>query len=145
MITDAQLTFADNQAITADAASANQVDVTTARNLARTGARNLRFVVLVTTAFNNLTSIKAQIRQSSAANMASPDVIATGPEVVLANAVRGAKLLDIAWPDIDPLAAKQFIDVYFDVTGTAPSAGAVWAGIVMNSEGGEYRLGVTGR
>lgn len=145
MITDAQLTFADNQAITGDAASANQVDLTTARNLARSGARNLRFIVLVTAAFDNLTSIKAAIRQSAAANMGSPDTIYTGPEVALAAAVKGAKLLDIPWPDVDPLAAKRYLDVYFDVTGTNPTAGAVWAGIVMDTEGGEYRLGVTGR
>lgn len=144
MITDAQLTLADNQAVTVTAASANQIDLTTARNLARSGARNMRFVALVTTTFTGATSMQATVRQSAAANMGSPDVIATGPVVVEANLTAGKKLLDIPWPDVDPVAAKQYIDMNFVVVGTH-GAGAIWAGIVLDDEGGEYRLGVTGR
>lgn len=144
MITDAQLTLADNQALTVTAASANQIDLTTARNLARSGARSMRFVALVTTAFTGGTSLQATIRQSAAANMSSPDVILTGPVVAEANLTRGAKLLDVPWPDMDPVAAKQFIDMNFVTVGTH-GAGAIWAGIVLDDEGGEYRLGVTGR
>ena len=145
MITDAQLTFADAQAITASAASANQIDLTTARNLARSGARNMRIVVLVTTAFATLTSLQVQVRQSAAANMGSPDVIATGPAVAVANLTRGAKVLDIPFPDPDPVAAKQYLDLNFVVAGSNATAGAVSAFIVLDDEGGEYRLGVTGR
>lgn len=144
MITDAQLTFSDAQAITVDAASANQIDLTAARNLARSGARNMRLVILVTTAFADTTSIAASVRQSAAANMGSPDIIAVGPTVAVANLTKGAVLLDIPFPDPSPVAAKQFLDVYYDVTGTA-TAGAVWAGIVLDSAGGEYRLGNIGR
>lgn len=144
MITDAQLTFSDNQAITGDAASANQVDLTHARNLERSGARSLRFVVLVTAAFDNLTTLQASVRQSAAANMGSPDTIATGPVVALANLTAGAVLLDVPWPGLSGVAAKRYLDVYYDVTGTAPTAGAVWAGIVDSSEGGNYVLGELG-
>ena len=147
MITDAQLTFSDGQAITADAASTNQVDLTTARNLARSGAEDMRFIVVVTEAFNNLTSMTAAIRQSAASNMGSPDTILQGPAVTLASGglAVGKKLLDVPWPDTDPVAAKQYLDVYYDITGTAPSTGKVSAFIVLNSRGGEYRLGNTGR
>ena len=145
MITDAQLTFSNLQAITADAASTNQIDLTTARNLARSGARSMRFVVLVTTAFNTLTSLTASIRQSAATNMGSPTTMLTGPTVALANLTVGAKLLDVPWPDIDPVANQQYIDIYYEVAGTDPTLGKVWAGIVLDDAGGEYRLGNTGR
>lgn len=144
MITDAQLTLSDNQAVTVTAASANQIDLTTARNLARSGARSMRIVSLVTTAFTGATSMQATVRQSAAANMGSPDVIASGPVVVEANLTAGKKLLDIPWPDMDPVAAKQYLDVNYVVVGTH-GAGAIWTGIVLDDEGGEYRLGVTGR
>lgn len=144
MITDAQLTLADNQAITATAASANQIDLQTARYLSRTGAASLRFVALVTTTFATLTSLTATIRQSTAANMASPDVIYTGPTVAAANLTVGKKLLDVAWPSVEPLAAKRYIDMNFTVAGSDATAGAIWAGIVMDNEGGELKLGNTG-
>lgn len=144
MITDAQLTFSDAQAVTVTAASANQIDLTTARNLARSGARNMRIVVLVTTAFAGGTSIAATVRQSAAANMGSPDIIAQGPVVALANLTAGKKVLDIPFPDPDPVAAKQYLDLNYTVVGTM-TAGALSAYIVLDDEGGEYRLGVTGR
>lgn len=145
MITDAQLTLADNQAITATAASANQIDLTVARNLDRTGAQGLRLVAFITTAFATLTSLTATVRQSAASNMGSPDIIATGPTVLLAALTAGAKLLDIPWPGLSGVAAKQYLDMNFTVGGSNATAGAVWAGIVMNDEGGFYSLGVTGR
>lgn len=144
MITDAQLTFSDAQAVTASAASANQIDLTQARNLGRTGAQGLRIVVLVTTAFATLTSLQVQVRQSAAANMASPDVIATGPAVGVAALTRGAKVLDIPFPDPDPTAAKQYLDLNYVVAGSNATAGAVSAYIVMDDEGGHYLLGTTG-
>jgi len=144
MLTDAQLTFSDAQAITVDAASANQIDLTTARNLARSGARSMRIIVVVTTAFATTVSLTVTVRQSASANMASPDIIATGPTVLLANLTAGKKVLDIPFPDMDPVAAKQYIDLYYDISTTA-TAGAVSAFLVLDTPGGEYRLGVTGR
>lgn len=143
MITDAQLTFADAQALTVTAASANQIDLTTARNLARSGARGMRLVVLVTTAFAGGTSLQVTVRQSAAANMSSPDVIATGPVVLEAALTKGAKVLDIPFPDPDPVAPKQFLDLNFITVGTH-TAGAVSAFLVLDDQGGEYRLGNTG-
>lgn len=146
MITDAQLTFADNQAVTADAASANQIDLTVARNLARSGARSMRLIALVTTTFVTIVDLTVRVRQSAAADMSSPDTIISGPTITLASGglAVGKKLLDIPWPDVDPVAAKRYLDLLFDVS-TSATAGAIWAGIVLDSPGGEYRLGVTGR
>jgi hypothetical protein len=144
MITDAQLALADNQAITATAASANQIDLQTARYLERTGAAGLRLVALVTTTFATLTSLTATVRQSAAANMGSPDVIATGPTVAAANLTAGKKLLDISWPSIAPVAAKRYLDMNFTVAGSDATAGAIWAGVVMDNEGGELKIGNTG-
>lgn len=144
MITDAQLTFSDAQAVTVTAPSANQIDLTVARNLARSGARGMRLVVLATTAFAAGTSVQVTVRQSAAANMSSPDIIATGPVVITANLTRGSKLLDIPFPDADPVAAKQFLDLNYTVAGVY-TAGAVSAFIVLDDEGGELRLGNIGR
>jgi len=147
MITDAQLTFASHQAVTATAASANQIDLTTARNLERSGARGLRLVAFVTTAFTTLTSLTVTVRQSAAANMGSPDVIATGPTRTLAGSqlAAGAVLLDIPWPGLSAVAAKRYLDMNFTVAGSDATAGAIWAGIVESDEGGNYVLGNTGR
>lgn len=144
MITDAQLTFADAQAVTVDAASANQIDLTTARNLARSGARSLRIVALVTTTFATTVSLAVLVRQSANADMSSPTTIYTGPTVLLANLTAGKKVLDIPWPDVDPTSPARYLDLYFDITTTA-TAGAISAFVVMDDEGGEYRLGNTGR
>lgn len=144
MITDAQLTFANNQAVTGDAASANQIDLQAARLLQRSGARGLRLVAYVTANFNTLTSLTVSVRQSAAANMGSPDTLQTGPTIALASLVAGAKILDIPWPSIEPLAAKRYLDMYFEVAGTDPTQGAIWAGIVIDNEGGQNILGQTG-
>lgn len=146
MITDAQLTFSSAQAITADAASANQIDLTTARDLSRTGAQGLRLVVLVTTTFATLTSLTVTVRQSAAADMSSPDVIATGPTVTLASGglAAGKVLLDIPWPSVYPLASKRYLDLNYDVAGSSATAGAVSAYIVMDDQGGHDALGTTG-
>lgn len=146
MITDAQLTFSSAQAVTASAASANQVDLNSARSLERTGAGSLRIVATVTTAFAGVTSVQARVRQASNAGMSTGvDVIYTGPVVPVANLTKGAVLLDIPFPGVESFGADQYIDVDYVVVGGPGSAGAVWAGVVMNSEGGERRLGVTGR
>lgn len=145
MITDAQLTFSDSQAVTASAASANQVDLNVGRDLARTGDANLRVVCTVTTAFVGVTSVQARIRQSAAANMSSADVIYTGPVVAVANLTKGAVLFDVPFPSTESFGSKEFMDVDYVVVGGPGSAGAVFAGVVMNSQGGDYRLGVTGR
>ena len=145
MITDAQLTFASNQAVTASAASANQVDLGQARSLERTGAGQLRIIATVTTAFAGVTSVQARVRQAAAANMSGADIIATGPVVPVANLKRGDVVLDIPFPGVENFGPDQYLDVDFVVAGGPGSAGAIWAGIVMNTEGGERRLGVTGR
>lgn len=145
MITDAQLTFSDLQAITADAGSTNVVDLDDPRYLQRSGAQGLRFVVRVgSVGFNNLTSLTASVRQSASSNMAAPDTIITGPTVLLAALVPGGLIFDVPWPAIDPLTAKRYLDIFFDVTGAAPTTGNVNAHIVLNSEGGQYALGQTG-
>lgn len=146
MITDAQLTFSSAQAVTATAASVNQIDLTTARDLSRTGAQGLRLVVLATTAFATLTSLTVTVRQSAAANMGSPDVIATGPTITLASGglAAGSVLLDIPWPSVYPLASKRYIDLNYTVAGSDATAGAVSAYIVMDDQGGHNVLGNTG-
>lgn len=144
MITDAQLTYADNQAVTVTAASANQIDTTTARNLERSGARAARIVALVTTAFAGGTSLQVTIRQSAAADMSSPDILFSGPVVALAALLKGAVLLDTPIPSPAGVTPKRYWDVNFVVVGTM-TAGAAWVGIVLDDEGGQLSLGQIGR
>lgn len=143
MLTDAQLqlTAITGLAITADAASTNQIDTGEARDLER-GGTPLRFVVEVLEAFNNLTSLTVALRQSAASNMGSPNSFYTSEAIVLASLTLGAKIIDMPFPARrTPL---RYIDAYVDITGTAPSTGKLWMGFVIDSEGGEYRLGNTG-
>lgn len=144
MITDAQLMFTPDagQAVTTSAASANQIDTLAARDMER-GAMPARFVAYVMEDFADGTSLKVQVRQSAAANMGSPDVIGEGPVVAVANLKAGAKLLDMPMPSRDAFGDKRYLDMNFVAVGTH-TAGKVWAGIVLNSAGGEEQLGNTG-
>lgn len=128
MITDKFLRFSNAQAITADAASTDYLDSTVAQIGDGDG---LRLVVTVGTAFDNLTSlaIKLQSDDNSSFSSASDDATVT---VLLAALTAGAKVVDIPLPR----GLQRYVRVYYDVTGTAPSAGTVTAQIVQDSDTG---------
>lgn len=121
MIIDNELVLSDEQAITADAASTNVIDLGAA---GRAPGEALNVFALVNEAFNNLTSLTFTVQSATDAAFSSP-VAAQSVTVALANLTVGKKV------DLGPLleGTLQYVRVYYDVTGTNPTTGKVTAAI----------------
>lgn len=141
MIFDSQNLFSDAQAITADAASTNVIDLGAVgtpvggvaplrRDLGAGGPVPIR--IQVTETFNNLTSMNTILETSDAEGFGSGvTILAETGDVPLASLVQGAVLS----PQYVPLgASKRYLRVRYDITGTAPTTGAVTAGIVAGHQ-----------
>ncbi|WP_316859938.1 Bbp16 family capsid cement protein [uncultured Cohaesibacter sp.] len=134
MLLDAQALFSDDQAITATAASTNYInfgDVVTppgapaALNRDYGGAQNIPLLIQVTEAFDNLTSLTVAVQVDDNPSFSSPTTVVS-ETVLLANLVAGKKIP----PFNIPLETnEQYMRLYYTVTGTAPTAGAITAGI----------------
>ena len=118
MLIDQKNVFSDGQAITADAASTNVIDLMAA---GRGPGNSLRAEVLVTEAFNNLTSLDV-IVQSSVDEAFSSPISHQKVNVLLASLTLGKKI------DLGRLldGTKQYVRLYYDVNGTNPSTGKVF-------------------
>jgi hypothetical protein len=135
MIFDKTLQFSASQAITADAASTNILDLRalgTAYGHAAALLRDLGIghkvplLVQVVEAFNTLTSLNIVLQGSVDEAFTSPVTIATENKV-LADLVVGAQF------NIDflPRGTKyRYLRMYYDVVGTNPTLGKITAGIV---------------
>lgn len=139
MITDAQTRFSDNQAVTTGTQnSTNTLDLLAAATNLGVGA-DRRVVAQVTTAFAGGTSLKADYVQSASADLSSPDVLVSGPVIVEASLVAGAKLLDV----VAPGNTKRYVGIRYTTVGTH-TAGAVFAGIVSETDHNTYPPSNTG-
>lgn len=136
-IVDHTLVLSDGQAIVADAASTNVIDLlapgtppTYSAALARDigiGAA-IPFQVSVTEAFNNLTSMNVAIQVDDNAAFSSPKTVAKSGEIALASLVAGYQF---DFPDRIPEGTdERYVRLFFDITGTAPTTGKVFAGVV---------------
>ena len=112
--------FSDDQAITADAASTNYVDV---GDYAGRG-EPVDVLVRVTEAFNTLTSLHVSVTECDTVDGSYTDVAST-PEIPLASLVVGYdfKLRFL------PAVSKRYIKLHYDVTGTAPTTGKIFAAL----------------
>lgn len=123
MILDAQTLFSDAQAITATAASENIIDLGVAKDLGP--GVPLPILIQVVEAFNNLTSLAVALEVDDNAAFSSAKVVQT-TSVALADLVAGKQ--------IPPMYVPQGVDeryarLNYTVTGTAPTTGAVTAGL----------------
>lgn len=142
MIFDNKAIFSDKQAITADAASTNVIDMGAAgktylnQQLKRAaGVECIPFALLVTEAFDNLTSLKIAIQGSTDEAFTSPVEVAA-QTVLLADLKVGKKFPFPVLPS--EMKGLRYLRMYYDVTGTAPTAGEVTAGIVGAVDQGYY-------
>lgn len=140
MIMDRTLLFSDRQAITADAASTNIVD------LGETGTvygasspvvrdvglgNSIPLVVTVTETFNNLTSLAIQVQVDDNSSFSSAKTVSSSTHL-LADLTAGSKYL---LPDSIPAGTNErYVRLYYDVTGTAPSTGKITAGVTMGNQ-----------
>ena len=141
MIMDKTLEFSNAQAITADAASTNTID------LGATGSaygaatalvrdigpgEDIPLVVTVTETFNNLTSMNISIQTDDNTGFSTPKTVYRSPEYTLAQLAIGAEFL---LPSDFPVGTNErYVRLYYDITGTAPSLGKVTAGVVMSRQ-----------
>ena len=115
--------------------------------LSRGGARDigvgddpmLKLLVLVTASFNNLTSLTCSLsgapESTATANTpGSYTVMWQSPAaVVLASLVQGAYLANVDVPrQITGQPMPRFLKLTFTIAGSAPSAGSIYAGIVID-------------
>lgn len=136
MIFDNTLIFSDSQAITGDEASDNIVDLgTTGTPFGHTnpltrdigiGAK-VPIYAYVTQTFNTLTTLTISVQVDTVENFASPKTVGSRT-FTLAELAAGEKL---EFPEYVPEGAdERYLRLFYDVTGTNPTTGAITAGVV---------------
>jgi len=121
MYIDKSLIYSDDQAITGDAAS------TVVVNAVKAGGphQHLYLYVKCAAAFNTLTSMNISF-QTSDDNFSADTTEVFTKSFLLAALTLNAELIKI---DL-PMNLKQYTRMYFDVVGTDPTTGAIYAAIV---------------
>ena len=139
MIFDEQALFSDKQAITADAASTNVIDLGApgtpkhgkapiTQDFGRGRAVPIR--IQATEAFNNLTSLKIKVQVDDNEAFSSAKDVAE-VTVLQADLVAGY----VAPMSYVPRGTNErYMRLYYDVTGTAPTTGKITAGLVAGNE-----------
>lgn len=134
MIFDRQTLFSDAQAVTADAASTNVIDLGPIANgiVRNVGlGKRIPLVIQVVEDFNNLTSLEVKVQVDSDPAFGSPKDVATTGAIAEADLVPGKRFsIDYVPRDTN----ERYVRLYYDVTGTAPTTGKVTAGIVMGAD-----------
>lgn len=128
--------FCEDQAVTADAASTNIIDLGATGTPFGASAALVRDIgkgckvplsINVTEAFNNLTSLAVQLQVDDNSGFASPRTVCERT-YALADLTAGKQL---PFPDDIPEGVNErYMRLYFDVTGTAPTTGKITAGPV---------------
>ena len=116
------------QAVTATTLSTNVMDTRingapAVQDLGMWG-EDLWLVVVVTQAFNNLTSLTITLESDSAATISVAQVVHFSKTIALAGLTAGAAVVKIQLPSDD---YKEFAALRYTVNGTAPTAGAITA------------------
>lgn len=139
-IIDNTLVFSDHQAITGDARSTNVIDLGAAGTAYGHAAAVGRDVgkgdeipmeIVVTEAFNNLTSLKISLERDDNAGFSSAIEIASRTYLA-ADLTLGARL---PFPARLPEGTNErYLSLYYDVTGTNPSTGKLFAAIIAGRQ-----------
>jgi hypothetical protein len=141
MIVDNTLVFSDSQAITADAGSTNVIDIGAAGTafghasaLARDIGKGNEIPVLVTVTetFDALTSLNIKVQSDDNAAFSSAKTIAQSGEILLAALVAGYKFTFPA--EMPEGSDERYLRLYYDITGTGPSVGKIFAAIVAGRQ-----------
>lgn len=140
MIVDNTLVFSDGQAITADAGSTNVVDIgaagTAFGHAAAVGrdigiGTEIPIVLTVTEAFNTLTSLTVSVQTDDNAAFSSPKEVAS-KTYLLASLTLGARLSFPA--ELPEGTDERYVRLYYDVNGSNPTLGKVFAAIVAGRQ-----------
>ena len=136
-IIDNTLLFSDHQAITGDERSDNIIDLHATGTpigsdtaLTYDPGKGCRVEILcqVTEDFDNLTSLAVEVHVDNDEAFGSATVVAKSGEIPLASLVAGHRFSFPA--QIPEGAGERYLSLYYNVTGSAPSAGKIFASIV---------------
>jgi hypothetical protein len=132
-VLDRQVLFSNDQVITASTASTDIIDLGSTRDV---GAGEMSTVlILVTQAFDNLTSLTVALQTLATENFASP-VQLTAATLPLADLFAGAR-----FPiTMVPRGVLRYLRLYFTVTGSAPTVGRITAGVGTETVHQDERL-----
>lgn len=139
MIFDKQSLFSDAQAITATAASTNVIDLGAPGSVINGNAveRDLgagmpvKLQMQVVEDFDNLTSLTVALQNCDAEGFGSGVVTVLSTTIVLADLIEGKHIP----PQYIPQGTNlRYLRAQYTVTGTAPTAGKVTAGIVCGHQ-----------
>jgi hypothetical protein len=133
MIFDMQTLLSDAQAITATAASTNTIDLGPiangiVRDLGKGKPIPLRIQVVQD--FTNLTSLKFELQTDDNTGFGSAKTV-WAQTYVLAD-LKAGKVIVPEW--IARGTDERYMRLYYTVTGTAPDAGKVTAGVVAGAQ-----------
>lgn len=137
MIFDKQTQFSAAQAITATAASTNVIDLLAAgipygddAALTRDqGLFDIPLLIQVVTTFDNLTTLVAAVQTDDNSSFSSPTTVVSSPAIPLASLTAGYQFV---FDRIPRKTSERYIRLHYTVAGTAPTAGAVTAGVVAS-------------
>lgn len=138
-IFSAQQMFSEGQAIVADAASTNILDLGVAATPILSGGALVRdigkgtplhILIQVIEAFDNLTTLDISLQVDDNAGFSSAKTVATD-SIALADLVAGKQShLQYVPNGTD----ERYFRLFYDVVGTNPAAGEITAGITMGNQ-----------
>ena len=126
MILDEQNLFSDNQTITKSCASTNIIDF---------GKREISFgtpvelFIQITEDFNNLTSLNIAVQTSEDEDFSDSENLLD--QTMLLSELNLGNISNIKFL---PKGNLGYMRLYYTVTGTAPTKGAIFAGIVDSAQ-----------
>ncbi len=133
MIFDASLLLSNAQAITATAASTNVIDLAPiAQGIVRDIGKGTQIPLLiqVVEAFNNLTSLTIALQTDDNSSFSSAKTVWSST-VVLADLIAGKVVV----PEyVQRGTDERYLRLNYTVTGTAPTAGKITAGVTMGNQ-----------
>lgn len=132
MILDNQTLLSNAQAITGDAGSTNQIDLsprgTGIVNDIGNGSQ-VPILIQVVEAFNNLTSLTVSLQVDEDSAFGTPKTVATTAAIPLASLTAGY-LFNLDY--IPRGTNERYMRLFYDVTGTNPTTGKITAGIALS-------------
>jgi hypothetical protein len=134
MIFDQQTLLSDAQAITADAASTNVIDLGPigtglVRDIGK--GKQIPLLIQIVEAFNNLTSMTFALQVDNDEAFGSPTTVWVSGAILLADLIVGKVIV----PEYIPRGTNErYMRLYYDITGTAPTLGKVTAGVTMGNQ-----------
>jgi hypothetical protein len=126
MITDKQNTFSDDQAVTANAASEDIIDLGAARNMAP--GEPIELVIQLTADAGGTTpTLDVDVEQDDNESFSSAETIASAAQI--AGGLAGDRASIRFWPRNN----QRYVRLYYTVGGTNPDY-QIWAGVVATRQ-----------